>query len=392
MTGHWTVALFAAGCGFQASPEGTPLDGPAMIDAPGTMACPWPYTPTGFDPCVGVPAEMLPDLDLQGDDVFIYDTDDGVLGSLTGADIAVPSTLVGGARVMWTRQFRIRAGATLRVKGDNPLVLVSQSDVTIDGTVDVGSHLLGSDRVGAGSNPAVCMTMTAFGAQCEHGGSGGGGGGFGTAGAPGGVGGLTHDCPLQPLNLGIPGGPGIPASADMTLRGGCDGGDGAEGNGPEAGDGGDGGGAIQIVARDVLRVSATGKVLAGGGGGAGGNGGRSGGGGGGSGGLILLAGSTIRIDAGGVLAANGGAGGGGSNANQASGGADGQPTTTPAMGGAPEGAGGTGGNGAAGATGPTAGTGVDRGGGGGGGGAGKIGLTATTQTVDWAAVITPAPI
>lgn len=382
------VALVATGCGFEV--KNTPGDGGAL-DAPGTMMCPWPYAPSGFDPCAGVPSGMLPVLDLSEVGVYVYDTDDNTLTPPTGSDLVVLSTLVGGARVIWSGSFKVGPQATLRVTGDVPLVVVSQSTVTIDGTVDVGSYLVGSDRVGAGSNPAVCATATLFGMTCSHGGSGGGGGGFGTAGASGGVGGLTHDCGLGG-SAGIPGGPGGPASADLSLlRGGCDGGDGADGNGPDGGDGGDGGGAIQLLARDVLRVGSTGKVLAGGGGGTGGNNGRSGGGGGGSGGSLLLGGTSITIA--GVLAANGAGGGGGSNGSQAGHGADGLPSLTVAVGGMPEGTSGTGGNGAAGALPATAGTGVDRGGGGGGGGAGKIRLTTKpgNAPVTVGAVITPAP-
>lgn len=380
------VALVATGCGFEVT--NTPGDGGTHDGA--TMGCPWPYAPSGVDPCSGVPAGVLPELDLSAVGVYVYDCDDATLTTPTGADLVAPSTLVGGARVIWSGSFKVGPAATLRVTGDIPLVVVAQSTVTIDGTVDAGSYLLGANRVGAGSNPAVCATATLFGTTCTHGGSGGGGGGFGTVGAPGGVGGLTNDCGMGG-SAGIPGGPGGPASADLSVRGGCAGGDGAEGDGSLGGDGGEGGGAIQLVARDVLRVGSTGKILAGGGGGTGGNNGRSGGGGGGSGGSILLGGTSITVA--GVIAANGAGGGGGSNGNQAGGGADGQPSLTAAVGGTPEGMSGTGGNGAAGALPATPGTGLDRGGGGGGGGAGKIRLTTKpgNAPVIAGAVITPAP-
>ncbi|MBS1124721.1 MAG: hypothetical protein H6Q90_6949, partial [Deltaproteobacteria bacterium] len=316
--------LIAGGCGFEAAsnPDAAPLpDAPA--DAAGTMACPWPHTPSDFDPCSGVPSGMLPELDLQLDGTYLVDTDDGTLTAPGMIDIPVPTTVVGDVRVMWVRRFRLGFGSTLRAVGDPPLVLVSYSEVLVDGTIDVGSHVLGSDKVGAGSDPLVCGAGVATGGTtCTHGGSGGGGGGFGGAGAAGGPGGFGRDCSAGATS-GIAGGAGGVATSDANLRGGCDGGDGADGNNPAAGTAGDGGGAIHVIARDALVVRATGKILAGGGGGIGANGGRSGGGGGGSGGLIVLAGTTIRVDAGGVLAANGGGGGGGVNGGAAGNGDDG---------------------------------------------------------------------
>jgi hypothetical protein len=387
------IGLLAAGCGFEVASKGSRIDAAFdALDAPGTMTCPWPYTPSGFDPCTGVPTEIIPDLDLDVADTYVYDTSDGSLTPPTGVDLVVPFTDVGGAHVMWTRSFRLGALATLRVIGDDPLVLVSQSGVIIDGTIDVGSHVLGNNTVGAGSDPSACAaTVAANGMTCTHGGSGGGGGGFGTAGAPGGAGGGVRNCTGQPAGTGVPGGAGGAATTDKTLRGGCDGGDGAQGDGSQPGAGGKGGGAIHVVARDQLVVAMTGRVLAGGAGGTGGNNGRSGGGGGGSGGLIMLSGTTIRIDTNGVLAANGGGGGGGADGGIGGSGSDGQPSSLVAAGGTAGTGASPGGTGAAAETLAMTGGTVDRGGGGGGGGGGRIQLTVKpgNTPVTTGAVITP---
>jgi len=386
--------LIAGGCGFEAasSPDASPLlDAPA--DAVGTTACPWPYTPPGFDPCTGVPSGALPELDLQLDGTYLVDTDDGTLTAPGMIDIPVPTTVVGDVRVMWLRRFRLGNGSTLRAVGDPPLVLVSYSEVLVDGTIDVGSHVLGNDKVGAGSDPPVCSASRATGGTtCEHGGSGGGGGGFGGAGGAGGVGGLTHDCGVG-VSSGIAGGAGGAVTADATFRGGCDGGDGADGNNPDGGSAGDGGGAIQVIARDALVIRATGKVLAGGAGGTGANGGRAGGGGGGSGGLIGLAGTTVRVDAGGVIAANGGGGGGGANNGAGGNGDDGEAGAQAASGGPPEGGGGVGGAGGYVLVDALVGVFGDRGGGGGGGGVGKIRMTVAPggSPMTTGAVVSPPP-
>lgn len=392
------VALFATGCGFEIA--STAIDAPGAgdsPDAPGTTACPWAYDPVGFNPCTGEPTEVLPDLDLQGG-MYVYDTSSGSLNPPIGT--VLQFTERDNVHVLWTRSFRIGAGSTLRVIGELPLVLVSQSGVTIDGTIDVGSHRLDPNNAGAGSDPDACdSTAAQNGLPCDHGGSGGGGGGFGTAGANGGAGamggaGQPRNCTV-PMNAGIPGGAGGRVATDLSFRGGCDGGHGAMGNNPTAGSAGAGGGAIHIIARGDLVVGVTGKVLAGGAGGSGGNNGRSGGGGGGSGGLIWLSATTIRIGMNAVLAANGGGGGGGSDNAAAGGGEDGQASLVVAVGGTADPNGSVGGAGATSQAAPVIGGAYDRGGGGGGGGTGGIRLmvpVGKAPPLTTGAIITPAPI
>jgi len=404
------LLLMLSACGFELASPSAPsdaridaeIDGPdvdappltdAPVDAPGTMLCPWPYAPAYVDPCAGAPGSVV-DLDLSLNGTYTYDSGGSILLPPSGPAIPLTTTQPGGAgtlRIVWVHVLRVQTGTTLRLIGGAPVVVVATSQIEIDGTVDASSRLANN---GAGSNPASCMaTVAANGATCTHGGSAGGGGGFGTIGGNGGFGGVGHTCVAGQNNEGISGGAGGSAALTLppvALRGGCSGGNGAQGDGPTAGAGGRGGGAIALVARDLVRVGPTGRVHAGGAGGRGANNGRAAGGGGGSGGMIVVAGDQVTIAGGAVLAANGGGGGGGADNGLATAGDDARVASQVADGGTKEGSGGDGGAGAFATTPARGGGNGDRGGGGGGGGAGviriQVGTGAATTT---GAVISP---
>ncbi len=373
------------------------IDAPPLVDAPidgpGTMLCPWPYTPAHIDPCGGLPATTLGDLDLSMAGTYAFDSGTVILQPPSGALIPLTTTIVNGAKIIWVHQLRVQAGVTLRLTGTAPVVIVATNMITIDGTVDASSRGAASlVNDGAGASPtAICLpTVAGNGAPCSQGGSGGGGGGFGTFGGNGGYGGVGQNCVAGQDGNGISGGAGGPVSAVTTIRGGCNGGAGAIGNAAGPGLGGRGGGAVYLVARDQVTVSATGKVLAGGAGGRAATAGRSAGGGGGSGGMIRVAGNLVTVA--GVLAANGGGGGGGCNGNPAMPGQDGHPNDTVALGGAKESAGEDGGAGAFLTTNAVGGGDAGRGGGGGGGGVGVIQLqTGFTPPVTSNATLSPPP-
>ena len=413
--GFHVMMPFMAACGFNlASPSGVQdaridsslidavdVDAPVLADAPadvpGTMLCPWPYAPAYVDPCTSTPGGLV-DLDLALNGTYTYDSGGSILVPPSGPAIPVITTQPGGAgtlRIIWVHVLRVQTGTTLRLIGGAPVVIVATSEILIDGTVDASSRGTSSlANNGAGSNPASCTaTVAGNGAQCMHGGSAGGGGGFGTFGGNGGSGGVSHNCVVNQNGEGISGGAGGPAALTLpppVVRGGCNGGNGAQGDGPAPGNGGRGGGAIALVARDRVRVSATGQVHAGGAGGRGANNGRSSGGGGGSGGMVFLSGDMVTIEAGGVLAANGGGGGGGADGGAATAGDDAVAASQVASGGPKDSNGGDGGAGAFATTAAQGGSSADRGGGGGGGGAGVIRLqTGSTLATTGGAVITP---
>lgn len=259
----------------------------------------------------------------------------------------------------------IDAGQTLRAFGPKPLVILSTSSITVDGTIDISAG-------GAGANPGVCGAGgTATNARGGPGGSFTGEGGAG--------GGSTNG--LGPS--------GAPATSTPAVRGGCRGGNGA---GTTAGAGGNGGGAVYLIAASSITVSTTGSINASGargfGAGASGSSPGAGGGGGGAGGFIGFDAPTVSVD--GAAYANGGGGGEGATPNH--GGNDGSTSPSALIAGT-GGSGGAkkGGNGGAGAQGATrdganatAGGNCGRGGasgGGGGGGAGMI-YVHPTQTLD----------
>lgn len=397
--------LLLGACGFKVSSSSSAdgsvidarIDAPpladAPLDSPGTMLCPWPYLPAYIDPCNMMPATPLGDLDLSMAGTYAFDSGTVSLQPPSGALIPLTTTIVNGAKVIWVHQLRVQAGVRLRLTGTAPVYVVATSAITIDGTVDAssrGAPSLVNDGAGAGP-AAICLsTIAGNGAPCSNGGSGGGGGGFGTFGGNGGYGGVGSNCVAGQDGNGISGGAGGSVSPVTTIRGGCNGGAGAIGNNPGPGTGGRGGGAVYLLARDQVTVSATGKVLAGGAGGRGASGGRSAGGGGGSGGMIRIAGNLVTVA--GVLAANGGGGGGGCNGNAAMPGDDGHPDQSVALGGVKENSGADGGEGGFLTTNAVGGGDASRGGGGGGGGVGVIQLQAGSAPVTSGAIISPPPI
>ncbi len=250
--------------------------------------------------------------------------------------------------------------------GPRPLVIVSAGTLHVAANLDVASHRLPQETIGAGANE-VCP-----GAIAAASGGGGAGGSFGTLGGTGGANGA--------------GAGGVPGAVQAGFAGGCVGQPGsivATGN---AGAGGHGGGAVYLIARTTLTIDAT--IDASGEGGASAISGSMGGGagGGGAGGFVGLDAAVLAITANARIFANGGGGGEG----------DGSGGTQGAFGGDPiaydqatvvgnlSGTGGEGGAGAYLTTAAAAGT-NGNGGGGGGGGGGGIGIikvTAPQQQVD----------
>jgi hypothetical protein len=287
-------------------------------------------------------------------EAMTIDTDNPQMCTATGRYCVVAATT-------------LRVNATLRATGAKPLVLLARDAILVNQLIDVGSHRLPAEFVGAGADPVACLA----GAQPSTSG-GGAGGSFAGAGGNGGSGGA-----------GAAG--GLPARATTPItafRGGCAG---QDGNGAGKGTGGHGGGAVYLIAGNRIDITGPGINAVG----EGGTGGAvianspSGGGGGGSGGMIGLDAPTITCT--GLILANGGGGGQGSGTSN-TGAAGSDPTGIGAAGGGTGGSvfGGTGGNGSFGAAGGSGANGsialsVGAGGGGGGGAAGIVKARATAD-------------
>lgn len=254
----------------------------------------------------------------------------------------------------------ITVANTVTAIGSKPLVLVSTSTLTVNGTLDVGSHRTGG-IVGAGAGVA---------GNCNAGGAASAAGGGGAGGSFGGSGGNGGNRADQANTGGVAGN----AVTLTVARGGCAG---QSGGGTGNGTGGPGGGAVALIAATSINVVGTVNASGAGGNGAANN--SSGGGGGGSGGLVILDAPSIMVT--GSVFANGGGGGAGSGSTT-----PGQPGADPtsanaAAAGGLRGAatfssfGGSGGAGAFGATAPVTGeAGVAASAGGGGAGGGGIGV------------------
>jgi len=388
------------GCGLDTTGAlSTVADATASIDAPAEASAPdcQGWRPHHFDPCTLTPSPVAFTTNIT------YDTD--IPGFVEDAVPDPPTTILdqGGtpAVVIAVPSLLVPQGVVLRIIGARPLVIASFSTITIDGTIDVGSHRA-EPRTGAGANPALCAATAAAAGTDETtngGGSGGGGGGaFAGTGGKGGPG----DSNAQ--NPGGNGGGLVPLPT--IIRGGCAGAASgkagpdnqvtAPSNADTTAPGGGGGGALLLSARQSITINATGKVVAGGAGGAGAPlHSAVGGGGGGSGGFIAFEAPVYTFIANARVAANGG-GGGSSNgfADTGQPGADGADGAT----GAPGGAAGTcahaGASGSAGAdaNGPSAAQGaMSCGGGGGGGSAGFVIVYAAAFAVPTQVTISPAP-
>jgi hypothetical protein len=283
--------------------------------------------------------------------VFQHDME---AGSLTVAVLAVHS---------------FTTNATVTVSGNQPLVIVAGTTITIGALLD-GS----ANAATAGPGGYAAAMGPGAGSKGVHADpysdAGGGGGSYGTVGGVGGTG--TYN--MVTIGAG-------PASATYAIGasvpGGSGGGSGTSElcNSGNGGAGGAGGGSIQLSAGASIIIPGAINV----GGGAGGGGcepsttDQGSGGGGGSGGAIFLEAPSVSV--GGGLWANGGSGGGGgsgaSNTGPGSPGNDGTQSQSGALGGA--GGGTYGGAGGVGAAIAVAVKGSDSAnGGGGGGGDGRI--------------------
>jgi hypothetical protein len=197
------------------------------------------------------------------------------------------------------RATKITISGNVQVKGKNALALVSTSDVTVSGTIDVQGACSGTvpgpgggaggarNQDGSGSG-AGGQAISASSSSCF----GAGGGGNGGNGGRGGNRIITDN-----------GGKHFGEPEMLILVGGGGGGGGNKGNGV----GGGGGGAVQIIANGQITIATGGGIKAGG---CGGKGSGECGGGGGAGGTILLEAPVILFD-GSKLAVNGGGGAGG---------------------------------------------------------------------------------
>jgi hypothetical protein len=272
--------------------------------------------------------------------------------------------------ILFLRSLRIEAGMTVLVRGPLPLVVVALETVIIDGSLRASA--LGDHGFAGGSSGRPGGKGDGLGAGAGIGAAPGGGGGGSYCGQ-GGNGGPNHTG-----GAGNRGGPVYGASTLVPLRGGSSGGNGG------IWEAGGGGGAIQIVARNSIRVGSTGIINVGGGGG------EREGAGGGSGGALLLEAPAITIA--GVLAANGGGGGSGGQFGE-----DATADDHPAAGGGPvmlnTGEGGVGAaaemvDGADGQSNPTFASGDFSGGG--GGGAGYVRINANLDDLVITGTISPA--
>lgn len=309
--------------------------------------------------------------------------------SLTGVTISAPLTINTDTMELCTAigKYCVIAASTLtinaalRATGTKPLVLLASDSILVNQLIDVGSHRLPTEFIGAGADPVTCLAGALPGTS-----AGGAGGSFAGAGGSGGAG-------------GDGGAGGLPASATTPIpavRGGCRG---QDGNGPGKGVGGHGGGAVYLIAGNRISITGPGINAAGEGGTGGvviGNA-MSGGGGGGAGGMIGLDAPTITST--GLILANGGGGGQGSGTsfpgapgsdpagiNAASGGTHDQPEGS-----------GCGGDGGSGSSGIVGGSGAGGGafrcgapGGGGGSGGGGAGIIKAPATANLGTQLSPA--
>jgi hypothetical protein len=294
------------------------------------------------------------------------DTGSSGTGALQCKNLRVGSTDVC---VIGADSITIDGMRTLSAHGARPLVLVAAS-ITINGTIDVASHVNGQS--GPGANMPGCNAGNPPDANA---------GGGGQGGSFGGVGGAGGNQDGQASSRGTPG----MTIAATTLRGGCPGADGGDGGGG----GGDGGGAVLLVA-NAITFGMDGKINASGASGRGASAGRKGGGGAGSGGMIAFDAMTITIGGNTQLWANGGHGGGGSS-NQNAGTSGTDSTSPPSTGGGGFAFDSAGDGGRAYPSGSRDGASGNGGGDGGGGGGGGAGVIHNDSSASLGSQVSPPP-
>jgi hypothetical protein len=359
MPSRWLVLFAIAGCSFThgqsvggGSGDGRPADTHVFLDAPPDAYDAMCFGPKAYEVCLpGAPTGTMTlsgNLDTSGNE--------GDSCANTGHVMKMSTPAQTLACVVAADTLQVLVGTTASATGDNPLVLLGGSGVTIAGTLDVSSRARTTRQTAANANATTCGSNLT-GTDNSQGGGGGAGGSFGTIGGSGSIGNAGG---------GGAGGQAAAAAAPTKLVGGCKGGDG--GAGGTGGTGADSGGAVEIVSHMSLTIS--GAVNASGAGGDGGSNQKAGGGGGGSGGMIVLDAQTY-IVTGSVFADGGGGGGGGSQNTAGTGGDDATMLGMVANGGpGAAGAGATGGAGAYSNIGAVSPSNAPGGGGGGGGGGG----------------------
>jgi hypothetical protein len=286
------------------------------------------------------------------------------------------------------------------VVGSRALVLLSCTDVTVEGVIDACASFMTAGSGGFNGGP--CETDGEGIALIGSGGNavigddespwhqpGGGGGAFGGDGGDGGD--------ASSSSGGAGGNQLLMTETLIPLLGGSGGGGGAcrsEGSGGDGGQGGGGGGAVQISANLTIWIEPGFGIHACGAGGTGPTSDGCAGGGGGAGGGILLEAPYVAVD--GILAANGGGGGGGDNWDDGNPGdfntmlgEDGHFGSTQADGGDGIDGGGDGGDGGAGSIADGEVGGSDTRAGGGGGGVGVIRINTRSGAADISGVVSP---
>lgn len=329
-----------AGCG----DDGAPGDEPDMPDS-GVPA------PPDAPPAVPVDVAHLPASAWFGSDALLVWSGDGLVDTtalrVDGAsgqgwvlDTWAQTPEGPELAVLHVTELIVAVGATVRVVGERPLVVVASDRISVRGRIDAGGR--GPEPGAGGAGPGQGPGAGQPGLHNQTMDSGGGGAGHRERGARGG-----HACdpgvpaatsctaPTSPS--GGPGGSAYGDEAAQVLAGGSGGGTGGTGgdDGCPGGPGGAGGGAVQLYAARSIEITPTGGIDAGGGGGRGGLSAgcpSSAGGGGGSGGVIYLQAPVIEHL--GRIAANGGGGGAGASAGvDGAAGSDGLLESDPAPGG-----------------------------------------------------------
>ena len=324
----------------------------AMPDAPGC----WSLTPSNFDPCaIGAPDAGYT---LPGDATLNTGTGMITIGT---SNVAFGRPYTYGSStylLVYDASFTVPLGTTLTVVGARPLLIVADTTIDIEGTIDFS--------VASGTADPECVATASPMKTLAPGGSGGG---YGFDGGSGGAGAIAAapaelangNANVSPLREGCP---GVRGGASTTKTGGA---------------GGKAGGAVELSAR--VQVKIVSGVFADGGGGASGTAASttdaSGGGGGGAGGSVLIEAPDIQLANAKVCAVGGGGGPGGDANSITSGGTQGLDCMVGAGGPATSG---HGGNGSATGVGAVGGAGSSSGGGGGGGSAGRIVLHGTVTS------------
>ena len=171
MASRWPLLVAIAGCGFThgapaSGGDGSASDATAIDTAPADAFDAKCFGPTSYKICLGgAPAgtiQLSGNLDTSGSE--------GESCASSGTVMKMSNAAQTLVCVVAADRLQILASTTVSASGDNPLVLLAGTAITIAGTLDVSSRARTNATTGANANATRCSNL---GGRTDSNGGGG---------------------------------------------------------------------------------------------------------------------------------------------------------------------------------------------------------------------------